>query len=157
MSLSRLGRWRFARWSRNIPADREAGDGGEVSIAMTQRILVVDDNADSVSIMQTILENRGYQVAVALSGPAALEQLKMGLPDLVLLDVMMPEMSGLEVLQQIKEDAATARVPVILVTAKTHDEDVLNGYQYGADYYITKPFTAKQLVYGIDLVLGKGE
>ncbi|HXQ20557.1 MAG TPA: response regulator, partial [Candidatus Acidoferrales bacterium] len=69
----------------------------------------------------------------------------------------MPEMSGLEVLQQIKENAQTGRLPVILVTAKTHDEDVLSGYQYGADYYITKPFTAKQLLYGIDLVLGKGE
>jgi two-component system, OmpR family, alkaline phosphatase synthesis response regulator PhoP len=124
---------------------------------MKQRILVVDDNADSVAIMQTILENRGYEVRVAPSGAAALAQLKAELPDLVLLDVMMPEVSGLQVLQQIKGDAATEKVPVILVTAKTHDDDVLSGYQYGADYYITKPFTAKQLVYGIDLVLGKGE
>src|SRR5215468_4464966 len=116
------------------------------------RILVVDDNADSVAIMQTILENRGYEVTVALTGAAALEQLKAKPTDLVLLDVMMPEMSGLEVLEQIKADAATRSVPVILVTAKTHDDDVLSGYQYGADYYITKPFTAKQLVYGIDLV-----
>ena len=77
--------------------------------------------------------------------------------DLVLLDVMMPEMSGIEVLQQIKDNSQTGRLPVILVTAKTHDEDVMVGYQYGADYYITKPFTAKQLLYGIDLVLGKGE
>jgi DNA-binding response OmpR family regulator len=124
---------------------------------MKQRILVVDDNADSVAIMQTILENRGYEVRVAPSGAAALAQLQAELPDLVLLDVMMPEVSGLQVLQQIKGDAATEKVPVILVTAKTHDDDVLSGYQYGADYYITKPFTAKQLVYGIDLVLGKGE
>jgi DNA-binding response OmpR family regulator len=124
---------------------------------MKQRILVVDDNADSVAIMQTILENRGYEVRVAPSGAEALAQLQAELPDLVLLDVMMPEVSGLQVLQQIKGDAATEKVPVILVTAKTHDDDVLSGYQYGADYYITKPFTAKQLVYGIDLVLGKGE
>jgi DNA-binding response OmpR family regulator len=124
---------------------------------MKQRILVVDDNADSVAIMQTILENRGYEVRIAASGAAALDQLKAELPDLILLDVMMPEVSGLQVLQQIKGDAVTEKVPVILVTAKTHDDDVLSGYQYGADYYITKPFTAKQLVYGIDLVLGKGE
>jgi DNA-binding response OmpR family regulator len=70
---------------------------------------------------------------------------------------MMPEMSGLEVLQRIKNDSATGLLPVILVTAKTHDEDVLSGYQYGADYYITKPFTAKQLLYGVNLFLGKGE
>jgi len=124
---------------------------------MKEKILVVDDNSDSVAIMRSILEARGYQVLVATSGPEALRQLDTEPPALVLLDVMMPEMSGLEVLQRIKENAATGRLPVILVTAKTHDEDVLSGYQYGADYYITKPFTSKQLLYGIELVLGKGE
>jgi two-component system alkaline phosphatase synthesis response regulator PhoP len=124
---------------------------------MKDTILVVDDNADSVTIMCTILEGRGYQVAVASSGAEALEVLAKQPVKLVLLDVMMPEMSGIEVLQQIKDNSQTGRLAVILVTAKTHDEDVMVGYQYGADYYITKPFTAKQLLYGIDLVLGKGE
>jgi len=124
---------------------------------MNERILIVDDNRDSVTIMRTILESRGYQVTAAASGAEALEYLKKESPDLVLLDVMMPEISGLQVLQHIKEDANTGRLPVILVTAKTHDDDLLSGYQYGADYYITKPFTAKQLVYGVELVLGKGE
>lgn len=124
---------------------------------MKERILVVDDNADSVTIMRSILESRGYQVITARSGAEALGELEKAPPDLVLLDVMMPEMSGLEVLQHIKENAPTGRLPVILVTAKTRDDDVLSGYQYGADYYITKPFTAKQLLYGVDLVLGKGE
>jgi CheY-like chemotaxis protein len=120
-------------------------------------VLVVDDNPDSVTILRTILESRGFQVSAATSGAEALEMLKTLTPDLVLLDVMMPEMSGLDVLQQIKESAPTGRVPVILVTARTHDDDVLSGYQYGADYYITKPFTSKQLLYGINLVLGKGD
>jgi DNA-binding response OmpR family regulator len=124
---------------------------------MTQRILVVDDNPDSVTIMRTILESRGFGVYVAASGAAALQIVNQEPLDLVLLDVMMPEMSGIEVLQQIKDNSKTARLPVILVTAKTHDEDLMEGYQYGADYYITKPFTAKQLLYGISLVLGKGE
>ena len=124
---------------------------------MKQRILIVDDNPDGITIMRSILESRGYEVTAALSGMEALAALEKETPDVVLLDVMMPEMSGLEVLQRIKENAATGRLPVILVTAKTHDDDVLSGYQYGADYYITKPFTAKQLLYGIDLVLGKGE
>lgn len=124
---------------------------------MKERILVVDDNPDSIAIMKSILESRGYQVVVAESGAQALEAIKNNQIDLVLLDVMMPEMSGLEVLQQIKDNAMTGRLPVILVTAKTQDEDVLSGYQFGAEYYITKPFTAKQLLYGIDLVLGKGE
>ncbi len=124
---------------------------------MKQRILVVDDNLDSLTIMRTILENQGYEVSVAVNGAEALEQVKRAPPALVLLDVMMPHISGLEVLQQIREDTHTGRVPVILVTAKTQDEDLMSGYQYGADYYITKPFTAKQLLYGVDLVLGKGE
>jgi CheY-like chemotaxis protein len=124
---------------------------------MKERILVVDDNVDSVTIMRSILESRGFEVFTAASGAEALEHVKKERLDLVLLDVMMPEMSGLEVLQHIKDNAMTGRLPVILVTAKTHDDDVLSGYQYGADYYITKPFTAKQLLYGVNLVLGKGE
>jgi CheY-like chemotaxis protein len=124
---------------------------------MSQRILVVDDNPDSVTIMRRILETQPCEVLVATRGAEALERIKREPVDLVLLDIMMPEMSGLEVLQRLKADNATARLPVILVTAKTHDDDVLSGYQYGADYYITKPFTAKQLLYGVNLFLGKGE
>src|SRR5262249_60666316 len=86
-----------------------------------------------------------------------LEQLRTEVPDLILLDVMMPQMSGLEVLQRIKSTHATAKVPVIMVTAKMQDEDVMTGYQHGADYYITKPCTAKQLLYGIGLVLGRSD
>ena len=124
---------------------------------MKARILVVDDNPDSLAIMRTILENHGYRVVAASSGADGLAALRSVPVDLVLLDVMMPDMSGIDVLQQIKLNAATARLPVILVTAKTHDEDLLSGYEYGADYYIPKPFTAKQLLYGIDLVLGQGD
>ena len=123
---------------------------------MNECILIVDDNADSVAIMRTILGRNGYQVAAAMSGSEALDHLEKEKPDLILLDVMMPKMSGLEVLQHIKGNPATGNLPVILVTAKTRDDDVLSGYQYGADYYITKPFTAKQLLYGINLVLGRG-
>jgi two-component system alkaline phosphatase synthesis response regulator PhoP len=124
---------------------------------MARTILVVDDNPDSVAIMRSILESRGYQVYVAASGVEALQVVSREALDLVLLDVMMPAMSGIEVLQQIKDNSRTGRLAVILVTARTHDEDVMVGYQYGADYYITKPFTAKQLLYGIELVLDKGE
>jgi len=124
---------------------------------MKARILVVDDNPDSLAIMRTILENRDYQVVAAGSGADALAVVQSGPVDIVLLDVMMPDMSGIEVLQQLKLNAQTAHLPVILVTAKTHDEDLLSGYEYGADYYIPKPFTAKQLMYGIDLVLGQGD
>jgi two-component system phosphate regulon response regulator PhoB len=77
--------------------------------------------------------------------------------DLVLLDVMMPGMSGFEVLAEIRTQPATATLPVILLTAKTQDDDLMTGYDGGADYYITKPFTPKQLFYGIEWVLERGE
>lgn len=124
---------------------------------MTHTILVVDDNPDSVEVVRGILEARGYDVVTAMSGSEALEVLQAGKVNLVLLDIMMPVMSGIEVLQRIKQNPALSTLPVILVTAKVQDEDLLRGYQYGAEYYITKPFTAKQLIYGIGLILGQGD
>jgi CheY-like chemotaxis protein len=124
---------------------------------MSKKILVVDDNVDSIMILRSILETQGYVVRTAQSGVDALELLTHEVPDLVLLDVMMPQMSGIEVLERIKTTHATSKVPVIMVTAKIQDEDVLTGYQHGADYYITKPCTAKQLLYGIGLVLDRIE
>jgi len=124
---------------------------------MKRKVLVVDDNIDSITILRSILETNGFAVRTAQSGRDALDLLAQEVPDVILLDVMMPEMSGLEVLERIKSNHETSRLPVILVTAKMQDEDVLTGYQFGADYYITKPCTAKQLLYGIGLVLGKVE
>jgi len=124
---------------------------------MSKKILVVDDNVDSILILRSILESQGYTVRTAQSGVDALELLSHELPDLVLLDVMMPQMSGIEVLERIKTTHNSSKVPVIMVTAKIQDEDVMTGYQHGADYYITKPCTAKQLLYGIGLVLDRIE
>jgi DNA-binding response OmpR family regulator len=124
---------------------------------MSRTILVVDDNSDSLMILRSLLEVQGFTVRAAASGAEALAQLARERPDVILLDVMMPEMSGFEVLERIKTTHATANVPVIMVTAKMQDEDVLAGYRYGADYYITKPCTGKQLLYGIGLVLGRAE
>ena len=121
---------------------------------MSTLILVVDDDQDNVTIAREILLSRGFEVRVAYNGPSALASVEQQRPDLVLLDVMMPQMSGMEVLDRLRANPATAGVPVILVTAKDQDEDLLAGYKYGADYYITKPFSAKQLLYGIGLVLG---
>jgi DNA-binding response OmpR family regulator len=106
-------------------------------------------------ILRSILETQGFAVRVANSGPDALALLTREVPHVILLDVMMPGMSGLEVLERIKTTHATSKVPVIMVTAKMQDEDVMTGYQYGADYYITKPCTTKQLLYGIGLVLDR--
>ena len=119
------------------------------------QVLVVDDNEDSLRIISTVLQGASYEVQLARSGKEALSAIEAGLPDAILLDIMMPEMSGIEVLERLRSSPRGARVPVILLTAKSQDEDVISGYQYGADYYITKPFTPKQLLYGIRLVLGQ--
>lgn len=123
---------------------------------MSQRILVVDDNEDVAHITSSFLTAKGYVVETAHDGAHALEMIAAQPPDCVLLDVMMPNMSGIEVLTRMKESPATSAIPVILVTAKSTDEDVLSGYKEGADYYITKPFSAQQLIYGVRLVLGDG-
>jgi CheY-like chemotaxis protein len=120
-------------------------------------IMVVDDNPDIITIVRTILEGKGYSVLSATSGPELLNLLKTEKPDLIILDIMMPEMDGLEVLTRLKGLTETATIPVILLTAKVQYEDVLGGYKLGADYYITKPFTSTQLVNGINLLLGEGK
>jgi len=117
-------------------------------------IMVVDDNPDIVTILRITLESNGFNVRCAYSGEelfASLEELK---PDLILLDIMMPQMDGLEVLARLKGNPATASIPVILLTAKADDEDVQIGYKMGADIYITKPFTGTEVLEAINLVLG---
>ena len=119
--------------------------------------MVVDDNPDIITIVKTILEGKGYSVLSASSGQELLNILKSQQPDLIILDIMMPEMDGLEVLGRLNGVTETASIPVILLTAKVQYEDVLGGYKLGADYYITKPFTSTQLVNGINLLLGEGK
>jgi two-component system, OmpR family, alkaline phosphatase synthesis response regulator PhoP len=125
--------------------------GGSV---MAETILVVDDNENATRMTARMLSGLGYEVMTALNGENALALVASRHPDCILLDIMMPSMSGLEVLSRLKHDPATSAIPVILLTAKSQDDDVLTGYKEGAEYYITKPCTSKDLVYGIRLVLG---
>jgi CheY-like chemotaxis protein len=124
-------------------------------MAEKRTIMVVDDNPDIVTIVKTILEGKGYGVQCAYSGPEAFTALDQLKPDLIILDIMLPQMDGLEVLTRLKGSPDTASIPVILLTAKVQYEDVLGGYKLGADYYITKPFTSTQLINGINLLLGE--
>ena len=93
----------------------------------------------------------------AYSGPQLLASLENQIPDLIILDIMMPQMDGLEVLALLKGNPATASIPIILLTAKVLYEDALGGYNKGADYYITKPFTHIQLLTGVNLLLGRDQ
>jgi CheY-like chemotaxis protein len=122
--------------------------------AQHKRVLVVDDNEMNGSYIRTVLMKHPFSIEVVNDGQAALDAIQRHRPDLVLLDVMMPGLSGLDVLETLRDDPAFTSIPVILVTAKSQDEDLLNGYQTGADYFISKPFTPRQLLHGIGLVLG---
>lgn len=102
-------------------------------------ILVVDDVADNVDILQMRLESQGYEVATAGDGVEALEKTRELLPDLVLLDIMMPRMDGIETVKRLKTDASLPFIPVILVTAKADATDVIAGLESGGDDYLTKP------------------
>jgi CheY-like chemotaxis protein len=124
---------------------------------MSATVLVVEDNESNVALIRAMLLNQGYEVRIARDGASAIESVRQRRPDVVLLDVMMPGMYGMQVLDRLKLDPKTTAIPVIMVTGKTEDKDVLAGYESGADYYITKPFTARQLLYAIGLVLGGGE
>jgi two-component system alkaline phosphatase synthesis response regulator PhoP len=118
-------------------------------------ILIVDDNEDSLRIVQKILEANSFEVITERGAKEGLARAREKLPEVIILDIMMPDMSGVEALAELRASPQTSRIPVILLTAKSQDEDVISGYQGGADYYMTKPFTAKQLLYGIRLVLGR--
>ncbi len=100
-----------------------------------------------------ILEALGYEYLAFGSGTEAVEGVEGQKLDLALLDIMMPVMNGYEVLQKLREMEAFEELPIIMVTAKDQDGEILEGYQYGADYYITKPFTSKQIEYGIKLFI----
>ena len=110
------------------------------------RILVVDDELNIVRLIQVNLERHGYQVETANNGVQALEKIRASRPDLLVSDVMMPEMDGFELLSNVRRDPTLNDLPVIMLTAKAQDRDVMDGYTRGADMYLTKPFNPAELI-----------
>jgi len=127
------------------------------SPASKRTIMVVDDNPDIVELLCKILEVNGFNVRCAYSGKDLFAGLEEQKPELIILDIMMPQMDGFEVLTRLKEDSGTATIPVILLTAKVQYDDVLGGYKMGADYYITKPYTTSQLLKVINSLLNRDQ
>jgi DNA-binding response OmpR family regulator len=117
------------------------------------RILVVDDERRMVGFIRLNLEQDGFEVIEAFNGTEALDRLRDSLPDLILLDVMMPDIDGFEVLKMIRE---ISQVPVIMLTAKGEEDDKVKGLELGADDYITKPFSPRELVSRVKAVLRRG-
>lgn len=118
-----------------------------------KKILVADDEPNIVVALQYLLQHSGYEVSVAHDGEQALQQIEASVPDLVLLDVMMPLRSGYEVCKQIRERADWAHVKVIMLSAKGRDAEVHKGLAMGADLYVTKPFSTRELINQINGLL----
>jgi len=119
-----------------------------------RRILVVDDEERMVRFIRLNLEHDGFRVSEAFNGTQAIDKVRSSLPDLVLLDVMMPDIDGFEVLKIIRE---VSTVPVIMLTAKGEEDDRVRGLELGADDYITKPFSPRELVSRVRAVLRRTE
>jgi len=123
---------------------------------MAKRILVVDDDENILNLEKTILEQKGFEVTAAPGGAEALRLLAEHDFDLVLLDVMMPEVDGFTVCRKIKEDARLKDIPVIFLTAKGGGEALAEGFESGAIMYINKPFTANKLLTIVNTMLESG-
>jgi two-component system cell cycle response regulator len=117
------------------------------------KILVVDDSKDNVIILRERLENEGFEISTAYSGEEAIIKSLTEIPDLILLDVMMPEMSGFEVCKRISGNEKTREIPIILLTALVEPKDIKEGFQAGAYDYIKKPFNKVELIARINSAL----
>ncbi|MCX7179284.1 MAG: response regulator [Proteobacteria bacterium] len=121
---------------------------------MTKRILIVDDEPNIVISLEFLMKREGFQVSVAVDGQAALDKIAETIPDLVLLDVMMPKKSGFEVCQEVRANPAWSAIKIVMLTAKGRDIEVQKGVALGADAYVTKPFSTRELVAKVRSVLG---
>ena len=120
---------------------------------MTQRVLVVDDDKEIVRLMRAYLEQAGYQALAAYDGESALHVLRREHPDLVVLDLMLPDRDGWDITRLVRSDAALARTPIIMLTARVEDADKIVGLELGADDYVTKPFNPREVVARVRSVL----
>ncbi|MEY4200981.1 MAG: hypothetical protein RLZZ265_2721 [Verrucomicrobiota bacterium] len=121
------------------------------------KILVVDDEPDAVELVEFNLKNAGFEVITAADGSEALKKARSTLPDLILLDLMIPEVDGLEVCKLLRRDAATAGIPILMLTAKAAEIDRVLGLELGADDYVTKPFSPRELMLRIKGLLRRRE
>jgi len=122
-----------------------------------QTVLVVDDEKDLVDLIAYNLQRNGYNVLSATSGDTALEIASREIPSLILLDLMLPGMSGTEVARRLKADTRTAQIPIIMLTAKSEETDVVVGLTLGADDYVTKPFSMKILLARLSTILRRSD
>ena len=121
---------------------------------MSKKVLIADDEPNIVISLEFLMKREGHQVLVARDGEQALAMIRAERPDLVLLDVMMPRLSGFEVCQAVRADPQLAGTKILMLTAKGRDTDVAQGRGVGADDYMTKPFSTKELAARVRTMLG---
>jgi DNA-binding response OmpR family regulator len=122
---------------------------------MKRKVLIVDDEEVIRKFLKIHLAKLGYEVKEAADGEQAIEELGKDDFDLLICDILMPKKDGWEVVKEVKSNSKTKHLPVILLTAKNEDSDMFKGYDLGANYYMTKPFTKAQLIYGLRLMLNE--
>ena len=120
---------------------------------MTETVLIVEDEQDVVDLLRYNLNRAGFGVSIAENGLKGLEKARAERPDVIILDLMMPEMTGEKVCKALKEDASTAGIPVIMLTAKDQPGDRITGFELGADDYVPKPFSPRELVLRVQALL----
>ena len=124
---------------------------------MSERILIVDDEPDIVELLEYNLTQAGYVVVKAGDGASAIAEVRRQRPDLVLLDLMLPDISGTEVCRRLRKDAGTEGLPIVMITARSEEIDRVVGFELGADDYITKPFSPRELVLRVQAVLRRAK
>jgi len=120
-----------------------------------EKILIVDDEEDVLELVQYNLDKNGYRIETATTGEKALTKARTKLPDLIILDLMLPDIDGLDVCKKLKSDTKTQNIPIIMLTAKGEEADIVTGLELGADDYVTKPFSPKVLVARVRRILHK--
>ena len=127
------------------------------TVLKTERIVVIEDEADILEVIAYNLKREGYEVVTSTSGEDGLEKIEKTKPHLVVLDLMLPEVDGIELCKKLKSDPLTQSIPVIMVTAKGEESDVVLGLGVGADDYVTKPFSPRELTARVKAVLRRSK
>ena len=122
-----------------------------------KRVLLIEDDRDIVELVRYNLEREGFQVAAATDGATGLVQVRKTPPDMLLLDLMLPKLSGLEICRDIRRDQALNRMPILMLTARGDEADRVVGLEMGADDYVTKPFSPRELVARVKALLRRAE
>jgi two-component system phosphate regulon response regulator PhoB len=135
------------------PASRQVPDVTEPSAPVAERVLVVDDEPDIVALVAYHLAKSGYSVSTATSGTEGLSVARRDRPSLIVLDLMLPGLSGLEVMEELRADTDTSRIAVLMLTARREESDRIKGLTLGADDYLTKPFSPQELVLRVAAIL----